>query len=72
MKSLWMIKAKHFVAGLEVNKNGYVDNCAPILHKWCHNRHILDVIESCKQRRLDIEEITKAEKDLVSELFYIE
>ena len=69
MKELWMISAKYFVAGLEVNENGIVVNCAPILAKWCANQHISRVKKLCERRKLDIEKITEAERDLVSTLF---
>ena len=54
MKNLYQISGKYFCAGLEVNENGSVVNCAPILRKWCMNQHIAKVKKICKSRGLEI------------------
>ena len=60
MNDLYQISGKTFVAGLEVNSNGIVVNCAPILRKWCDKRHISDIKDICKKRNLQIEQIKKS------------
>lgn len=69
MNDLYRISGKHFVAGLEVNKNGVVVNCAPILRRWCANKHIDDVTKTCIKRGLDIEVITSKDYDFLSQFF---
>lgn len=66
---LFQISGKHFVAGLEVNRNGIVVNCAPILHKWCMNKHIRDIRDICEKRNLEIK-LIKSDEDTKS-LFFL-
>jgi hypothetical protein len=67
---LYRINGKHFVAGLEVNENGIVVNCAPILRRWCNKQHIQRVKKICEKRNLEIK-LIKSEKDTKS-LFFID
>jgi len=49
MIKLYQIKSGRLIAGLEINENGICVNCAPILRKWCYNKHINDIIKKCKK-----------------------
>lgn len=69
MRELYRINGKHFVAGLEVNENGIVVNCAPILRKWCMNIHIENIKKICERRNLEIELIVKNGSDSFSHFF---
>lgn len=69
MNDLYRINGKHFVAGLEVNKNGIVVNCAPILRKWCMNIHIENIKKICERRNLEIDFIKKSDEDIISQFF---
>ena len=69
MNTLYMIRANYFVAGLEVNRSGYVCKCAPILYKWCDGRHISEVKKNCEKRKLKIEKIVESTINM-TELFF--
>ena len=72
MRDLYQISGKHFVAGLETNRNGVVVNCAPILRRWCMNKHIDYIKDICKRRKLDCSLIAERPAELISEFFVAE